>query len=1679
MIAKNNQVERLIKNMPITQHFALRKLSVGVVSVLLGTSIALGLNGEIAQADTNSKRITPQSAVAQTTLPAVISTNDSQSTNIKTTASTSEKIVPTTPVDDAVYTVTNVKATSEQGNGTDHTGRTDLSFDLDLDIANHEIKSGNYINVSMGIPYQLTANGRQYTLSYGGGASRMMPIDVNYQVTSGESYSTVIGYMRPVSAADRSYAISNTNSQVVNDPQNVTWQASQNNNALGSNGNGGSNDSYQIIFNDELENLKTKYGKTNLSLARLHFNLTWHNITGFDLDEAPLDTRYFHLYSSTATAPTMLVPQNDIQIGNHRFTSAFKIPVKARVTAADNFNQTVIPQSSSEYAVHTWYYNQQTKTWSIGDEAARYPDHEEAVALAIQNESGVKLGRHFTITVTKPADNDQVDYQFISAAEVKNAIEKSLVPRYQNYDLDPVIGAQNTYVTRKMISTTAPAITVKSTDSSDGLTRTYDVIVASDYVGFRKDTGIGLISWRPKDLSGVLPPANINDPNADQMFTKSYYQGVALKNTGLQNYLEQHPWKITVTNDQGQELVNQEAGYYLQPYVYRNDTTSNSGILTGKVNNVENQQVNETIHYVYKDTGKEAAPTYTTKLGFARINDDGQWLAWTPANDTFAVVDVPAIAGYHAVDEGGNPVKAIAAITVKHDSPDIDITVYYVADPQVLTYTVIDNDTQEVLEKQVPLANGLSDEPLPTDTAAKYQQVIQGYQDKGYYLVSADKLPAAFDDNPNVNQNVTIYVAKRNQLHSEERTVTRTISYYDKDTGKQLDIPPVKQAVKFTRQAVISGQDGSLLGYSLDGKQDSHGNYLVEETNGDKAWAPATGEWAALTNPILTEKGYELAEDANGQAYPLVAKDHPTALSGDEEVKVFYPEKVIVTNEELPIKRTINYVYANGPRKGAVAAPSVQQQVTFTRPNKVNQVTGETKVGEWTTKDNQFVAVNSPAIDYYTPNQVTVAVMQAKPDDPDITVTVEYKTAPNAVTYTIIDDTDDKTLVDHQSLTSGFADESLPASATVAYQGAIDHYRQLGYTVVSEDKLPSKFTHIDQNVVVHILMKNSLQVEHQTTMRTITYYDRTTDKQIMIEGVTEPVIQQATFARQAIVVGPHHQIIGYTLNQQRDQNGNYLVEVPLANADQAWKLERGGWPASPNPDLQKYGYAAPEDTKGNPYPVVADGHPTALVPSESVKVYYQPRMTSKEEQVQSLQTIHYVYANGPRKGETAAPDVRQAVTFARLLTTNEVTKEVNRGEWQVLQSETIKGGQSVIESDPTSFAAVISPSIKGYTPDQTVVASALVTQGEQPIEVTVNYTTEPHEITYSVIDDATGLTLINHARLGSGYADGQLPLAMREDYQNVRAHYEQLGYKLVSQETLPATFADHDLNVIVHLTHGTERVTDQRIINEDIRYEFVEGGIAAPSYQAAPIVFTRDGLTDQVTGKTSWESWEPVSDHFTPVVSPLVAGYTPSNQQIDEQYVTVDSQDLHFIVLYSKNPVKPHPTPNEPDEPVTPIMPVTPVNPEKPASSSSAGSTPAQSDEPLRSDTPSSSGSASTQPIETPKSDGPTSSAVPNSEEPVVPELPTTPTRTATGINSTPVKAVSAASELPVSEILASEPVTVHTVSGKHASEAISSTSPQKLPQTGNQHQSVWHTILSAFLGLFGINLSKRRKKNN
>lgn len=69
------------------------------------------------------------------------------------------------------------------------------------------------------------------------------------------------------------------------------------------------------------------------------------------------------------------------------------------------------------------------------------------------------------------------------------------------------------------------------------------------------------------------------------------------------------------------------------------------------------------------------------------------------------------------------------------------------------------------------------------------------------------------------------------------------------------------------------------------------------------------------------------------------------------------------------------------------------------------------------------------------------------------------------------------------------------------------------------------------------------------------------------------------------------------------------------------------------------------------------------------------------------ETIHYVY----KDSSTAAPDFTNSVEFQRTATVDEVTGEVIYSDWSATD-------------DKTSFAAVSSPEIKGYTADKKVVA---------------------------------------------------------------------------------------------------------------------------------------------------------------------------------------------------------------------------------------------------------------------------------------------------------------------------------------------------------------------------------------
>ena len=108
-------------------------------------------------------------------------------------------------------------------------------------------------------------------------------------------------------------------------------------------------------------------------------------------------------------------------------------------------------------------------------------------------------------------------------------------------------------------------------------------------------------------------------------------------------------------------------------YYSKNEQTSGTVLLQ------DDDLINETIKYIYADSGLQAAPTYKNAIGFTREGiSNGKtttWKTWSPENGTFEAVTSPNIAGYTVSK------KVVNAIAVKPGDKDIEITIYYTPIP--------------------------------------------------------------------------------------------------------------------------------------------------------------------------------------------------------------------------------------------------------------------------------------------------------------------------------------------------------------------------------------------------------------------------------------------------------------------------------------------------------------------------------------------------------------------------------------------------------------------------------------------------------------------------------------------------------------------------------------------------------------------------------------------------------------------------------------------------------------------------------------------------------------------------------------------------------------------------------------------------------------------------------------
>ncbi|HFU4190543.1 TPA: MucBP domain-containing protein, partial [Streptococcus suis] len=206
--------------------------------------------------------------------------------------------------------------------------------------------------------------------------------------------------------------------------------------------------------------------------------------------------------------------------------------------------------------------------------------------------------------------------------------------------------------------------------------------------------------------------------------------------------------------------------------------------------------------------------------------------------------------------------------------------------------------------------------------------------------------------------------------------------------------------------------------------------YLEEGSN--KVLSPADEVTGLADQPIV----YSTAETIaliKERGYELVQDNFPTNATYDRDTTspqvytVVFREKVVTTTPDNPqtpgtpvdptnpngprwpdglkesdlnqtVTRTIKYKYEDGSE----AQPDVVETLTYKRTATVNLVTKEVTYGDWTSTDDDFDKVDTPAIAGYTPDKASVAAVQDVPataTDTEVTVTYVKDIQKATITY--------------------------------------------------------------------------------------------------------------------------------------------------------------------------------------------------------------------------------------------------------------------------------------------------------------------------------------------------------------------------------------------------------------------------------------------------------------------------------------------------------------------------------------------------------------------------------------------------------------------------------------------------------------------------------------------------------
>lgn len=967
----------------------------------------------------------------------------------------------------------------------------------------------------------------------------------------------------------------------------------------------------------------------------------------------------------------------------------------------------------------------------------------------------------------------------------------------------------------------------------------------------------------------------------------------------------------------------------------------------------EQKLTKQTIRYQLAN-GTKVFDDHTAQVDFSRdgyndeVTNENHWNKWTPSDtQTFSKVVSPVKPGY-------TPDKAsVAAVDVHPGDKDVEKTVIYSPDKQVMTINYIDDVTGKTLStKQI---TGVSDASANYNTKPS----INSYVADHYKLVSDDTNGdnLVFDHDDSTDQVYNVHLTHTYQKVDDHKAVNETVHYvYDNGQTARPDYkaPAINFSRTGTKDLVINNivwnawtpaersfdqvTIPAISGYTPDVEvvpsvNVNHGsadvertviyhaddqtilvNYIDDDIHSTLKTDTVIGKTAQKSN-YTTKKSidgyiadhYELVSDDTNDNELVFDSDSTKTQVYNVHLKHVHQN----VSDSALVNETIHYIYADGSKASDDYHAPV---ISFKRMGDKDLVTNAIVWDAWIPASQDFKAVDSPVIDGYAPSQKTIGNITVKPGDKDIDQTVVYAPDTQSIVVNYIDDVTGKTL--KTDTLTGKSDRA----SDYTTKSNINGYENQHYVLVSDDTQgkPLIFDHDDKAIQVynvHLSHQTEPASQSRTVHETINYVyadgskaaDTVTAKPLTFtqtgvkDLVTGNIDWNGTWtSKQAFAEVKSPEITGYTASRVSvdpiivDQNSSDIHQTVIYTA---------------NDQTAKIKYI--DDVTGK------------TLEADSANGKFGDQITFGHDvdmQIKAFEGQGYKFKSNSFNGQKYQADNSQnefEVHFIHgtqnVSRTNKVTETVKYQFADGLQAQknhvqtaefTQHGVQDLVTkttvwtpSDSQIFVAVVTPQLTGYTADVQNVPAVTVNFGDADITKVVTYQANDQLAGIKYIDDTTDKTIDIEAASGKFGTR----IEFMDDPASMIQKFEGQGYKLVSDNFKNQDYqADNSKNQFeVHFKHGMKNVSRTSTITRTIKYVDQTTGEEVHQPVIQILTFTENGVTDLVTGETTWDT--PSDQQFAKVESPKIDGYgNPDILVVEAETVKFGDGDQTVTVRYQK-----------------------------------------------------------------------------------------------------------------------------------------------------------------------------------